>query len=54
MILSPNTLSGLTLDLHQAPIAQWDHLRVPNGEGPNEAFDRVIGAADNWVRGRKH
>jgi hypothetical protein len=24
MILSPNILSGLTLDLHQAQIAQWD------------------------------
>jgi hypothetical protein len=28
--------------------------QVPNGGGQNEAFDRVIGAADNWVRGRKH
>jgi hypothetical protein len=54
MILSPNTPSGLTLDLHQAQIAQWDHLEVPNGGGQNEAFDRVIGAADHWVRGRKH
>ena len=54
MILSPNTPSGLTLDLHQAQIAQWDRLDVPNGGGQNEAFDRVIGAADNWVRGRKH
>jgi hypothetical protein len=52
MILSPNTLSGLTLDLHQAQIAQWDHLEVSNEGGENEAFDRVIGAADNWVRGR--
>jgi len=53
-ISSPNTLSGLTLDLHQVQIAQWDHLDVPNGGDQNEAFDRVIGAADNWVRGRKH
>jgi hypothetical protein len=53
-ILSPNTLTGLTFDLHQAQIAQWHHLEVPNGGGQNEAFDRVIGAAGNWVRGRKH
>jgi hypothetical protein len=54
MILSPNTLSGLILDLHQAQIAQWDHLEVPNEGGQHEAFDRVIGGADNWIRGRKH
>jgi hypothetical protein len=54
MILSPDTLSGLTLDQHQAQIAQWNHLEVPNGGGQNEAFNRVIGAADNWVLGRKH
>jgi hypothetical protein len=54
MILSPNTLSGLTLELHQAQIAQWDHLDVPDRGGQNEAFDRFIGAADHWVRGRKH
>jgi hypothetical protein len=54
VILSPNILSGLTLDLHQAQNAQWDHLDVPNGGGEDEAFDRVIGPADNWVRGSKH
>jgi len=54
MILSPNTLSGLIPDLHQAQIAQWDHLEVPNEGGQHEAFDRVIGGADNWIRGRKH
>ncbi len=51
MILSPNTLSELTLDLHQAQIApQWDRLEVPNGGGQNEAFDRIIDAADSRVR----
>jgi hypothetical protein len=54
MILSPNPLNGLTLDLQQAQIAQLDHLEIPNGGGQYEAFDRVIGTADNWVRGRKH
>ena len=27
----PNTLSGLTLDLHQAQTAKWHHFEAPNG-----------------------
>jgi hypothetical protein len=26
---------------------------ISNGGGKNESFDRVVGAADHWVSGRK-
>jgi hypothetical protein len=53
MILSPNTLGGLTLDLHQAQIAQWDRLDVPNGGGKNEAINFVVRAVNRRICGRK-
>ena len=45
--------SGLTLDPHQAQIAQWDRLDVPNGGGQNEAINFVIRAVNRRICGRK-
>lgn len=43
-----------SLNCYKSQIALWDRLEVPDKGGHYEAFDRSIGGADNWVRGRKH